>query len=374
MNYKMPNKNKNNRVLVAMSGGVDSSVAAILLKQRGFEVIGITIKTYNFSEYDQNVKRESGCCSLDAIYDAKNVALSNKIPHFTIDFSNEFKDVVINNFISEYLNARTPNPCVLCNRHIKWNELLKKADELDAFFIATGHYAITFYDTNLNRYCIKQGKDKFKDQSYALWGLSQEQLERTLFPIGDFNKSEIRELAKKFNLKTAQKPDSQEICFITDNKYENFLNKAFENDNIKISKGYFIYNGKVVGEHKGIPYYTVGQRRGLNVALGKPIYVKKINKEDNTIELGDENDILHRRMSVSNINFVSYKNFEKDKIIYAKIRYADKPSQCRLIDNQQDYFIFEFIEPKKAITPGQSAVFYNEQGLVLAGGIIEEGY
>ena len=227
-----------------MSGGVDSSVAAALLKNEGYDVIGITMKTWGFMEVGGAPKHESGCCSLDAIFDAKNVASKFDIPHYTVDFTKAFEEAVIDNFVDEYVNGRTPNPCVICNRKIKWDELLKKADSLDAFYVATGHYASIEYSESKNRYCLKNSKDDKKDQTYALWGISQESLSRTLFPLAKYTKEEVRGLAEKFNLKTAKKPDSQEICFVADNNYERFLRERAPEIVSGIEEGDFIYHGE----------------------------------------------------------------------------------------------------------------------------------
>ncbi|MDZ7763282.1 MAG: tRNA 2-thiouridine(34) synthase MnmA [Melioribacteraceae bacterium] len=243
-----------NRVIVAMSGGVDSSVAAALLHSQGYDVIGVTMKTWGLVEVGGAPKHESGCCSLDAIYDAKNVANKYNIPHYTVDFTSAFEDAVIDNFVDEYLGGRTPNPCVVCNRKIKWEELLHKADALDAKYVATGHYAVVDKDEVSGRFRLKNSEDNRKDQSYALWGLTQENLSRTLFPLGGFTKPQVRELAEEFGLKTAGKPDSQEICFVADNNYERFLRERIPDVIENISTGDIVYDGEKVGEHRGIPF------------------------------------------------------------------------------------------------------------------------
>ena len=358
------------RVVVAMSGGVDSSVAAAILHNEGYEVIGVTMKTWGFMEVGGAPKHESGCCSLDAIFDAKNVATSMGFPHYTVDFTKSFENEVIDNFVDEYLNGRTPNPCVICNRKIKWEELLKKADSLDAKYIATGHYAVVEYNSTLNRYSLKNSIDDRKDQSYALWGLTQESLSRTLFPLGKYTKPEVRALAEQYGLKTAGKPDSQEICFVADNNYERFLRERIPDviDNIKA--GDIVLNGEKVGEHRGLPFYTVGQRKGLGVAFGKPVYVKNIDTDNNVIEIGNKEDLLQYEMIARDVNFVSIDSLKIGQRVIGKIRYSDKGSAAEVIETGDDYFKVRFIEPKSAITPGQSAVLYDEQGYILAGGVI----
>ncbi len=356
-----------------MSGGVDSSVAAALLHKEGYEVIGITMKTWGFMEVGGAPKYESGCCSLDAIFDAKNVADSMNIPHYTVDFTKAFEDKVINNFVDEYLNGRTPNPCVVCNRKIKWEELIKKADALDAKYVATGHYASIEYDELNDRYCIKKSADANKDQSYALWGLTQKSLSRTLLPLGKFTKSEIRKIAVNFNLKTASKPDSQEICFVADNNYERFLRERIPNEIANVKPGDLFYHGEKIGEHRGIPFYTIGQRKGLGVALGKPAYVKKMDNNSNVIEIGDKEELLQNELYAEDVNAVSKVNLEKGQVVSAKIRYSDKGTPAEVIESTQESFKIKFINPKNAITPGQSVVLYDEQGYVLTGGVIAKG-
>lgn len=361
-----------NRVIVAMSGGVDSSVAAALLKKEGYDVIGITMKTWGFMEVGGAPKHESGCCSLDAIFDAKNVANLLDFPHYTVDFTKSFEKAVIENFIDEYLSGRTPNPCVVCNREIKWDELLMKADDLDAKYIATGHYASIDYDEITNRFRIKNSFDNRKDQTYALWGLTQESLSRTLLPLGNFKKDEVRKLAAEFGLKTANKPDSQEICFVADNNYERFLRERIPEQIEGIENGDFIYKGEKVGTHKGIPFYTVGQRRGLGVALGHPTYVKEIDVENNNIILGDKEDLLETELHAEDINYVSVEKLNSGDVVTAKIRYSDKGSFAVIKSSDKNSIRISFAEPKSAITPGQSMVLYDENGYVLAGGIISK--
>lgn len=358
------------RVIVAMSGGVDSSVAAALLHQQGYEVIGVTMKTWGFMEVGGAPKHESGCCSLDAIFDAKNVATNLGFPHYTVDFTKAFEDAVIENFVDEYLHGRTPNPCVVCNRKIKWEELLKKADSLDAKYVATGHYAMVDYNPDSNRYTLRYSKDNRKDQTYALWGLTQESLSRTLFPLGNLTKDEVRKLAEQFKLKTAAKPDSQEICFVADDNYERFLRERIPDVIDNIEEGDFVYHGKKIGKHKGIPFYTIGQRRGLNVALGKPVYVKEINPDTKTIEIADKDELLGNYVTAEDINYVSKSELKVGEIVFAKIRYADRASKAEVIESSSTLIKIKFDEPKTAITPGQSLVLYDELGYVLAGGVI----
>ncbi len=353
-----------------MSGGVDSSVAAALLKNEGYEVIGITMKTWGFMEVGGAPKHESGCCSLDAIFDAKSIADKFDFPHYTVDFTKAFEETVINDFVDEYFAGRTPNPCVICNRKIKWEELLTKADSLDAHYVATGHYANIDYNENSKRYILKNAADSFKDQTYALWGLTQKSLSRTLLPLGKYTKLEVRELAVKLGVKTANKPDSQEICFVADNNYERFLRERVPKKIQEIEEGSFIYKNKKVGTHKGIPFYTIGQRKGLGIALGKPVYVKNIDKENNIVELGDNEDLLKQKVIAKDINYVSTDSIISGSIIIAKIRYSDKGSPAKIIFADNKKIELKFLEPKRAITPGQSLVLYDEQGHLLAGGII----
>jgi tRNA-specific 2-thiouridylase len=367
---KFKKYDKSKPVVVAMSGGVDSSVSAVLLKLAGFDVIGITMKTWGFMEVGGAPKHESGCCSLDAIFDAKSVAVQYNFPHFTIDFTENFKEAVIENFIDEYLHGRTPNPCIVCNREVKWGDLIEEAKKLGAYYIATGHYAKILYDDNTKRYRLKSDFMNRKDQAYALWGLTQEFLARTIFPLEDLTKEEVRELAKEFKIRPANKPESQEICFVADNDYGRFLKEKFEERQIEIPKGSFIYHGRKVGEHKGIPFYTIGQRRGIEVALGKPVYVKSISLNDNLIELGDAEELICKRFSMNKINYVSVPEVKVGDEVFVKVRYSDKPGKARVNSIDEDLIVLDLIDEKRAVTPGQSSVLYDEEGFLLVGGII----
>jgi tRNA-specific 2-thiouridylase len=309
---------------------------------------------------------------LDAIFDAKNVANSFGFPHYTVDFTGAFEEAVIENFVDEYLKGRTPNPCVVCNRKIKWEELLKKADALDAKYVATGHYAEIIFDETKKRYSIKNSIDNKKDQSYALWGLTQESLSRTLLPLGKYTKPEIRKLAEDFGLKTANKPDSQEICFVADNNYERFLRERIPDVIDSLEKGEMVYKGEKINDHKGLPFYTVGQRKGLGVAVGKPIYVKKIDHKNNRIEVGDKADLLETILEADDLNYLAAEKLNAGQKVFAKIRYSDKAAAAEINSAESNFLKLTFAEPKNAITPGQSVVIYNEHGVVLAGGVIKQ--
>ena len=282
---------KHGKILVAMSGGIDSSVASVMLHDQGYEVVGITMKTWDYASSGGS-KKETGCCSLDSINDARAIAVARGFTHYILDIRNEFGDHVINNFVDEYLAGKTPNPCVLCNTHIKWEALLKRADMLDCEFIATGHYA---YRNEANgRYFVSKGSDESKDQSYVLWGLTQECLKRTLFPLGGLKKSEIRDMAMRMGFEElTKKPESYEICFIPDNDYRSFLKKKVPDLEAKVSGGAFVSSdGKLLGTHQGYPFYTIGQRKGLDVAAGYPLYVTRIIPETNTVVLGEAAELV----------------------------------------------------------------------------------
>lgn len=360
---------RNITIVVAMSGGVDSSVAAAILKEQGYNLIGITIKTYNYE--DVGVRNEHSCCSLEGINDARTVATKLGFPHYVVDFTKEFYREVINYFIKDYLEGRTPNPCVVCNRKIKWEALIKKAISLGADYIATGHYARIKYDEAKGRYILMRGVDSAKDQSYALWGLTQESLSRTIFPLGELTKQEVRELAKKYGLRIANKPESFEICFVPDNDYTRFLESSVQGLAEKVRGGDIIMDGKVIGKHKGYPFYTIGQRKGLGVALGYPVYVIGIDPEKNVVEVGPEEKLFHNALIAGSVNLISVEKIEDGMHITAKIRYSDEGSPAVLENYDDGKILVKFEKPKRAITPGQSVVFYDGD-IVVGGGIIEK--
>ncbi len=360
------------RVLVAMSGGIDSSVAAVMLHEQGYEVIGMTMKTWDYASSGGS-KKETGCCSLDSINDARNIAVQLGFPHYIIDIRDEFGDYVINHFTEEYIAGRTPNPCVLCNTHIKWDALLRRADQLGCDFIATGHYANVREENG--RYVISKGLDENKDQSYALWGISQKSLSRTIFPLGKLRKTEIRQMAMDRGfVELVNKPESYEICFIPDNDYRSFLKRRVEGLEEQVAGGEFVLeDGTVVGKHEGYPFYTIGQRKGLGIALGFPAYVTRIEKETNRVVLGNYEDLAKNAMTVGKLNMVKYENLIGQPIpTITKVRYNDPGTQA-IIEQEGDKMKVHFLNGVHAIAPGQAAVFY-EGDDVVGGGWIETNY
>jgi tRNA-uridine 2-sulfurtransferase len=361
------------KVLMAMSGGIDSTIAALMLHHEGYEVIGITMKTWDYATSGGNSKKETGCCNLDSFNDARSAAVQHGFPHFILDIREEFGDFVIENFVDEYIAGRTPNPCVMCNTHIKWRALLKRADALGCEFIATGHYA-QLHQHNNGRYFIRKGIDETKDQSYVLWGLQQDLLQRTLLPLGTYRKSAIRQMAVDFGYpELAKKSESYEICFVPDNDYRGFLKRNVDGLEEKVNGGYFVdKSGKILGNHKGYPFYTVGQRKGLDIALGKPAFVTAIIPETNTIVLGEEADLNKTEMQVGSINWIKYEGITDGMEALTKIRYKDKGALGNLYTYQNGINV-RFYENVKGIAPGQSAVFYEDQD-VIGGGIIQRNH
>lgn len=362
---------KKGKVLVAMSGGIDSTVTAVMLHEQGYEVVGITMKTWDYAT-SGGTKKETGCCSLDSINDARQVAVDLGFSHFIIDIREEFGDFVINNFVDEYLAGRTPNPCVLCNTHIKWEALLKRADMMDCEFIATGHYA-QVRQLN-NRYVISKGKDANKDQSYVLWGVSQQCLSRTMFPVGSFHKPDIRQMARDMGyIELAAKAESYEICFVPDNDYRGFLKRKDPELEAKVRGGNFVdIKGKVIGKHEGYPFYTIGQRKGLGIALGKPVFVVEIIPETNTVVLGDEHDLDRNGMWVGKLNLQKYEAIEQPMPVITKVRYKHDGTSS-VIESVGERLKVLFTEPVSAVAPGQSAVFYEGDDMI-GGGIIYSNF
>ena len=362
---------KKGRILVAMSGGIDSTVAAVMLAEEGYEVVGVTMKTWDYQNSGGS-KKETGCCSLDSINDARAIAVKYGIHHLILDIRDEFGDFVIDNFVEEYLAGRTPNPCVLCNTHIKWEALLKRANQLDCEFIATGHYAQIRQENN--RYVVSKGLDHHKDQSYVLWGLTQESLARTKFPLGGFHKSDIKQMAldKGFD-ELVKKPESYEICFVPDNDYRGFLKRKVDGLEEKVAGGLFVdASGKVLGKHRGYPFYTVGQRKGLEIALGEPMFVLEIKPETNTVILGREEELNRNGMWVRNINLQKYAQLSQPMEALSKVRYKD-PGTFGNIMQDDTRMKVEFNAKVKGIAPGQSAVFY-EGDDVIGGGWIQSSF
>lgn len=350
------------KVVIGMSGGVDSSVAAYLLKEAGYDVIGVTMQIWQ-KEPDETVSENGGCCGLSAVEDAARVAQMLEIPHYVMNFRDEFEQKVIQYFMKEYLAGRTPNPCIACNRYVKWESLLQRSLQIGADYIATGHYARIARLEN-GRYAICRSATAAKDQTYALYNLTQKQLSHTLMPVGDYEKGEIREIAQKIGLNVAHKPDSMEICFVPDQDYAKFIE---ENSGCRIPEGNFVTaDGTVIGRHKGITHYTVGQRKGLNLSMGHPVFVTEIRPETNEVVIGDAGDVFTDRLVCSNLNFMSMEDITEDTPVVAKIRY-NHPGQkaiVRRISEDQAEVLFE--EPVRAVTPGQAVVFYD--GDYVAGG------
>lgn len=354
------------KVVVGMSGGVDSSVAAYLLKQQGYDVIGVTMQIWQ--DEDQFTQAESGgCCGLSAVDDARRVADRLEIPYYVMNFKREFKKNVMDYFTAEYLKGRTPNPCIACNRYVKWESLLQRSLEIGADYIATGHYARVEQLSN-GRYAIRNSVTAAKDQTYALFNLTQKQLSHTLMPVGDYTKDEIRAIAEDIGLMVAHKKDSQEICFIPDNDYAGFIDR--ECGEMVPPPGNFVsVDGEILGRHKGITHYTIGQRKGLRIAFGYPVFVTEIRPETNEVVLGSDKDVYTNRLYANQLNFMALSDIEEPVRLKAKIRYSHAGSCCTVRRTGADEICCEFEEPVRAVTPGQAVVLYDGD-YVAGGGVI----
>lgn len=355
---------------MALSGGVDSSVAALLLKEQGYDVIGVTMKNWEFENTGGNLSSESSCCSLGSIENARMVAAQLDIPHYVFDVSDFFREKVIDNFTSEYLSGNTPNPCVRCNSLVRWETLLEKAEVFDADYVATGHYArIHRADSNSSAE-LRMGIDSDKDQTYALWGLMQSELEKTLFPLGELSKPEVRLKAEQAKLRTSKIPESFEICFIPDNDYRRYIRENVENIEELVPEGNILdTEGNVLGIHQGYTNYTIGQRKGLGIALGEPAYVTEISSKDNTVRIGSKAELMSTEFSLTDVNIIdSCRDGEKFNA-NVKIRYHHEGNKAAVQKDSDGEWRVRFKSPVEAVTPGQSAVFYDSDRLI-GGGII----
>lgn len=355
------------KVMVGMSGGVDSSVAAMLLREQGYEVMGVTLKLFSDEDIVQAEKEGKTCCALSDVEDARSVAYRLGFEHLVFNFKDVFREHVMQQFADCYLAGRTPNPCIECNRHVKFDKMLRRALELGYDYIATGHYAVNEFDESSGRYLLKRPKDRSKDQTYVLYSLTQEQLAHTLFPLGTLEKPQVRALAESAGLVNSSKPDSQDICFVPDGDYAGFIRKFTGAD---VPEGDFTdMQGNVLGRHRGIINYTVGQRKGLGISLGKPAYVVKKDVQTNTVTLGDERDLYTKSLIARDVNLISAAELTSPMRITAKTRYSQTEQPAVLSHLGNGDYMVEFDEPQRAVTSGQAVVFYDGD-IVVGGGTI----
>lgn len=370
----MPNFNT---IAVAMSGGVDSSTVAAMLRAQGQNVIGLTMQLWNqrrLAGREGMPEAVTGrCCSLDDVYDARRVAETIGIPYYVVNHEERFERDVVRPFVEEYLSGRTPIPCSLCNNHLKFDQLLTVAQQIGADAVATGHYAQVEFDQERGRWLLKRPKDRSKDQTYFLFGLTQEQLSRTLFPLGEMTKPEVRELARRHGLALAEKPDSQEICFVPGGDYKRFLDAylAEQGDALPDTSGELVTtDGRVLGEHAGIHNFTVGQRKGLGVATGSPLYVLQIKGDSHQVIVGEQENLYSKTLIARRANLIAFDELREPMRVSVKIRHRHEPATALLEKAAGDQILVTFDEPQRAITPGQAAVFY-DQDVVLGGGWIQ---
>ncbi len=371
------------KVVIGMSGGVDSSVAAYLLKKQGYDVIGVTMQIWQDEDLC-SMEEKGGCCGLSAVEDARRVAFALDIPYYVMNFKREFQENVIDYFVDEYLQARTPNPCIACNRYVKWEALLRRSMDIGASYIATGHYASIEKLPN-GRYSIKKSVTRAKDQTYALYNLTQHQLAHTLMPVGAYTKEEIRELARELKLSIANKPDSQEICFVPDKDYAGFIkgylkeknvtkeaDKSFQYEFDGLLPGNFVStSGEILGRHQGLIHYTVGQRKGLGIALGQPVFVVELRQKTNEVVLGTGREVFSDHLTANHLNFMAIEDLDGELPVEAKIRYSHQGARCSIIRTGRDELVCTFEEPQRAITPGQAVVFYQGDYVVGGGTIVK---
>ena len=363
-------------IAVAMSGGVDSSTVAAMLRAEGHQVIGLTMQLWNQRRLAGHTGMpetvQGRCCSLDDVYDARRVAETLGIPYYVVNQEDRFERDVVRPFVEEYLSGRTPIPCSLCNNHLKFEQLLIVAQQIGADALATGHYARVEFDQQGDRWLLKRPADRSKDQTYFLFGLTQEQLSRTLFPLGEMTKPEVRELARHHGLALAEKPDSQEICFVPGGDYKNFLDAylAEQGDALPDTAGELVTtDGNIIGEHAGIHHFTVGQRKGLGVATGSPLYVIQIKGDTRQVVVGSQEELYSTTMRVRKINLISVGELGEPMRVHVKIRHRHEPASARIEPSGKDEMLITFDQPQRAVTPGQTAVFYDAD-VVVGGGWI----
>ena len=353
------------KALIAMSGGVDSSVAAYLMKEHGYDCIGVTMKL--FQNEDAGVSRKKSCCSLDDVEDARSVAHNLGIPYYVFNFTADFKKQVMDRFVAAYENGATPNPCIDCNRYLKFNSLYHRAEELGCHYVVTGHYA-RIEKREDGRYLLKKAADPAKDQSYVLYSLTQEQLAHTLMPVGEYTKDEIRAMAGEAGLPVAHKPDSQEICFVPDNDYASFIDRE-AGEKVPGPGNFVTEDGRILGRHKGITHYTLGQRRGLELPMGERVFVTAIRPETNEVVIGSNQELFTDKVLCDHVNYMTVEDLTEPTRVLAKIRYNHKGEYGTLTKQPDGKVLCTFDAPVRAATPGQAMVFYQDEH-VLGGGTI----